>query len=416
MVVAFCRKWVVIVVLLLMSAACDRSHKPAVVNPLGISEADSSEHYDLPEIQSSGILIAATISGPDTYFDFRGRPMGLQYALAENFAVSHGLEVRMEVAHDTTELLQWLKDKKVDIVTLPLPDSLAQANDLESAGVKSPSGRWVLRKDVPELTAALDSWYSDSLLSVVTRSENTKIQQKSFVRRHVNAPYISQSKGLISHYDHLFKEAAQKTGFDWRLIAALCYQESAFDPEAVSWAGARGLMQIMPGTAKEIGLAQSDMHNPRASVMAGAGYLKSLSDRFADVRDRNERIKFAMAAYNGGYWHIRDAMALAQKHGKNNLRWDEVAPFVLGLSRPEYYRDPVVKYGYMIGSETHNYVYSILERWRRYGGTVAVGNRHGVVTSGSYAPPAKKKRNRFTQKNVIVRPDDSGFGEELTKK
>ena len=69
-----------------------------------------------------------------------------------------------------------------------------------------------------------------------------------------------------------------------------------------------------------------------------------------------ERMSFTLAGYNGGPFHIRDAMALAKKNGKDPYRWADVSEFVLKLQQPEYYRDPVVKYGYMRGSETVDYV------------------------------------------------------------
>ena len=225
----------------------------------------------------------------------------------------------------------------------------------------------------------------------------TQLKEGRKVIKKVRAPYISREKGLISTYDHLFREAAVATGWDWRLIAAQCYQESGFDPNARSWAGAQGLMQIMPGTAQMLGL--TNVYEPSENVAAAARYIKKLSASFADIRDRHERIKFVLAAYNGGSFHIRDAMALAKKHGRNPQRWDDVAAYVRNLSQPQYYNDPVVKSGYMIGDETYNYVYSIMERWRAYGGHVAGG--------GSYvgAPTQAKRPNKYTRNNEVLSPE-----------
>ena len=134
---------------------------------------------------------------------------------------------------------------------------------------------------------------------------------------------------------------------------AQCYQESGFDPQAVSWAGARGLMQIMPETATHLGLPAHEIHVPEKNIGAAARYLKELERKFRDVPGRLERIRFVLAAYNGGSGHVRDAMALAQKHGKNPHTWKDVAPFILGLARPQYYNDPVVQYGFLRGEETY---------------------------------------------------------------
>ena len=106
---------------------------------------------------------------------------------------------------------------------------------------------------------------------------------------------------------------------------------------------------------------------------------------FSDIRERSERIKFVLASYNGGIFHIRDAMALARKNGRNDHHWREVEPFVLGLSKPEYYNDPVVKNG----SETVDYVRRIHARWDGYRGVKTIRQN-----TGPNATPQKAKRER----------------------
>ena len=150
------------------------------------------------------------------------------------------------------------------------------------------------------------------------------------------------------------------------------------------------------------------MHQPAENIAAAARYIRELSESFREVRDGAERIKFVLAAYNGGYFHIRDAMALCRKYGKNPTSWLDVSFFVRGLSLPKYYRDPVVKYGYMIGDETYNYVASIMDLWRSYGGTPG----RGVASSSSslYSSPIRsRKKNRFVRKVEILQPDDEAF-------
>jgi membrane-bound lytic murein transglycosylase F len=110
----------------------------------------------------------------------------------------------------------------------------------------------------------------------------------------------------------------------------------------------------------------ADIHDPARNVAAATQYIGLLNTEFRDIPNRNERLRFVLAAYNGGYHHIRDAMALTQKHGGNPMVWEQVAPYVLRLSQPEYYRDEVVKNGYMRGSETCDYVERIIARWNGY--------------------------------------------------
>lgn len=122
-------------------------------------------------------------------------------------------------------------------------------------------------------------------------------------------------------------------------------------------------MQIMPSTAAHLGLPMSQVHEPEANVAAAARYMSELQGHFADIGDPSQRVLFALAAYNGGFHHVRDAMSLARKHGRNAYNWGDVREFVLRLSQPAYYSDPVVKYGYMRGSETADYVDRIRARW-----------------------------------------------------
>lgn len=389
-------------ILLFCLFSCSSENKPTE-NSAFTSEVKKTTDYDWNKIQESGELIIGTISGPDTYFDYQGVPMGLQYALAENFAQKEGLKVRVEVAHDTTELKRLLSENEIDLIAYRLPEQYIQDNHWQMAGVRDDSLRlaWCVRREATELARILNEWYGKGVALEVTKEENSKMTASRQVRRRVRAPFISREKGLISPYDHHFKAAAAATGWDWRLIAAQCYQESGFDPNAVSWAGARGLMQIMPATGQFLGL--TDFYDPTANVQAASKYIRHLQGLFRDVRDRSEQIKFVLAAYNGGTAHIRDAMALTRKYGKNPYRWEDVSFYVRALSLPAYYRDPIVKSGYMIGNETANYVTSILDRWRAYGGS-------GFTSSFSSGTPMRsEKKNKFTRGTKIYRPDDPEF-------
>ena len=326
----------------------------------------TSGEYDLPDLRRAGEIIVATLSGPETYYDYHGLPMGLQYALAENFASSEGLKIRMEIAKDTTELLQMVSEGKADLLALPVSDKLITQKGLVAAGARNDKANvsWAVKSSAKELIAALNDWYTDNKEAEVVQAEKTRMKEVHQVKKRVQAVYLSKERGIISVYDHLFKAASATIGWDWKLIAAQSFQESGFDPNARSWAGAQGLMQLMPKTAAGLGLTPEEVHDPRRNVEGAAKLIRQLTSQLSDIRDGNERIKFVLASYNGGLGHVRDAMALARKYGKNPQQWDEVAPYIFGLQNPQFYRDPVVKRGYMIGSETAGYVQSILSRWR----------------------------------------------------
>lgn len=374
-----------------------------------------SEHYDLEQIRRGGELIVATLSGPETYYDYHGIGMGLQYALAEDFASGQGLVVRIELAKDSTNLLEMLENGSADLIAYPISSTTLKAHNLIATGYNE-QGSWGVRNDAPELAEALKSWYHKGLHEKIKKNETQRLAQSRHVTRRARAVFLSPERGVISVYDNLFKAAQGITGWDWRLIAAQCYQESAFDPNARSYVGAQGLMQLMPSTARELGLSPEEVFLPERNVDAGARYIARLTRIFSDIRQPEERIKFVLASYNGGSFHIRDAMALAKKYGHNPQRWDEVAPYVLALQQKKFYTDPVVKHGYMIGSETVNYVQSILQRWRDYGGRVAITHApvlppeaahvNQAQTSENHHSATTKPRNRFTTDVRILSPEE----------
>ena len=398
---------------LLFLGGCAQKPAPAVKGAFTHSAPEEVQtNYDFDQILNSGEIIVATLSGPDTYFDYQGQYMGLQYALVAHFAQQNGLRVRVELAHDVPGLVKMLELKEADVICYQLPDSVISASRLVAAGANGDASHtsWAVRSDVPLLAEALNGWYGKGIEVSVEAIEKNRMEIRRQVRRKVRAPYLSREKGIISIYDAEFKSAARVVGWDWRLMAAQCYQESGFDPSAESWAGAKGLMQIMPGTAQHLNLSAQDIYTPHHNISAAARYLKELNGKFSDIRNSEERIKFILASYNGGAGHVRDAMALARKHGRNATSWNEVSPFILKLSEPAYYRDPVVKYGYMIGSETYNYVISIFDRWRAYGGKVAQLGRPVNTSEGVRNEPVHR-RNRFSKDRKIYTPDDPEFKE-----
>lgn len=375
------------------------------------AKTSAKDSPTLERIAQSGELIVGTISGPDTYFDYQGHGLGLQYALAEDFAATQGVAVRVETATDTLALVRMLEKGDIDVIALQLPHGFIGRNGLTAAGASDAKRgtSWAALASAGDLCSALDDWYGEGVEVAAERTQKEWMEQRTVVRRQVRAPYISREKGIISTYDHLFREAARATGWDWRLIAAQCYQESGFDPSAVSWAGAKGLMQIMPATAARLGLASDRLADPVANVAAAARYIRQLQEHYSSVSDAGQRVRFVLAAYNAGPGHIDDARALARKHGRDVDRWEDVGFIVRNMSDPRYYRDPVVRHGYMIGSETYGYVEGIMARWQQYGGDP---RRVGSPSLPASAPSSLSgeaplhKRNRYSRQQHILSPDE----------
>ena len=173
--------------------------------------------------------------------------------------------------------------------------------------------------------------------------------------------------GGISPYDHVFKQYAQEMGWDWRLLAAIAYSESGFDPNATSWMGARGIMQVMPKTARSFGVKEEDLSNPAVSIRVASKILKELDGIMRSKTGPGDRIKFVLAAYNAGSGHVTDAIALARKYELNPRVWSEnVEQAMLWKMDPEYYNDSVCSNGYCRGTEPVDYVVKVLNCYENY--------------------------------------------------
>ncbi len=224
---------------------------------------------------------------------------------------------------------------------------------------------WAVDKNSSELQQVINSW----MIDFKKTKKYAVIYKKYFNNKRsseiIESKLYANKSGTISLYDDIIKEYSEDIGWDWRLVASMIYQESRFNPNAKSWSGAFGLMQLMPVTAKRFGVTESS--SARQQIRAGVLFIHWLDNLFAEIDDPVEREKFVLGAYNIGPGHVIDAMNLAEKNGKDPCIWnDNVAFYLLKKSYPEYYRDPVVKYGYCRGTETYKYVSDIFSRFEHY--------------------------------------------------
>ncbi len=235
--------------------------------------------------------------------------------------------------------------------------------NIDASVVLSPEQRlaWAVAPGRTVLAEAIDRWAAQAAPAYEHAELLTRYYQLDKLNGQLTYGKIDFSDGTMSpKYDPLFQRWAPTINWDWRLLAAQAYTESRFNPNARSFAGARGLMQIMPRTGRSYGLRNAN--NPEQSVKAAVSYLDDLDRIFASkVPDPQERKKFVLASYNAGQGHIFDAMRLARKYGLDPTKWDDnVEKAVLMLSNPKHYNDNVVKFGYLRGRETFNYVDRIL--------------------------------------------------------
>ncbi len=226
--------------------------------------------------------------------------------------------------------------------------------------------RWAVAPKSQGIATALDRWFADEKNDISeVYSKYYRLSKLEFFEAlpdgFEDIKTMTFANGQISPYDNIFKAAGKKSGLDWRLIAAIAYVESHFDADVKSWAGALGIMQVMPRTATSHGYTPAEMLNPAKCVDVAVKTLSDLNSMFEKrISDPTERENFILASYNSGPGHILDAIALAGKYGLNPQKWDDnVEAAAIMKSKPAYYRDPVVKNGYFRGKETVNFVHKV---------------------------------------------------------
>lgn len=249
--------------------------------------------------------------------------------------------------------------------------ALVNAGIYQSIDVKTPVSfeyhvSWAVRKGALGIQGLIDRWFS-----LYSASRDASLVYGKYYRN----PRLSKVSGIshfsgndlkISDYDELLKGLGRAIGWDWRLLASLIYQESGFRNDRTSWAGAFGIMQLMPATAEIYGI--DSLSAPSQQIVAGVRYIQWLENQWKDIiTDPEERRKFVMASYNVGLGHVFDARRLAEKYGRNPNKWqDSVEFFLEAKSSPEYYTDDSVYYGYCMGDQPVKYVNEIIHRYGHY--------------------------------------------------
>jgi membrane-bound lytic murein transglycosylase F len=239
--------------------------------------------------------------------------------------------------------------------------------DIETTlGSYSQNLAWAVPLGSDSLLAEVNKWLKEYKKSKEFYYVYNKYFKNTRTTMMAKSDYNSYSGGKISPYDDLIKKYAREIRWDWRLLASLIYQESKFNPDAESWSGAFGLMQMMPETAEQYGV--SDTSSPEDQIEAGIRYIHLIDKQLTPlINDSIERRKFVLASYNAGLAHVLDAQRLAAKYNKDPEKWeDNVDYYLLNKSNPKYYKDSVVYYGYCRGSEPYNYVIEIYDRYQDY--------------------------------------------------
>lgn len=291
-------------------------------------------------------------------------------ALQSLIASGYNLDVKAaDESLETEELIKLVAAGEIDVTVSDghiLDIELAKSTAVKSAftiGEKLPQAV-AIRQQNPQLVEAINAFVRKTHKSEFYNVLYDKyFKSRKSIKRLAKGRIISADKNKLSPWDDLTRKYAKKYGFDWRLITAQMYQESRFNPKAKSFAGARGLMQLMPRTAKSIGI--TNMDDPENSIKGGVKYMDWLRDRFDPDIPVSSKVWLTLAAYNAGHGHVKDAQRLARQKGWDAERWfDHTEKAMLLLSKKAY--SSKARFGYVDGEEPVKYVREIRDRFEAY--------------------------------------------------
>lgn len=222
---------------------------------------------------------------------------------------------------------------------------------------------WVLsRNSHDDILASVVEFFGvvhhDGSLSSLDDKYYGHIEEFNYVETRT---FIKAVEKTLPKYQHLFEKYAQN--IDWRLLAAISYQESHWKPNAKSYTGVRGMMMLTLATAKQMGVVSR--LDTEQSIRGGAKYFKRMIAMMPERIPTPDRIWFALASYNIGFGHLNDARIITQQQGGDPDRWVEVKKRLPLLHQKKYYKN--TKHGYARGEEPVNYVDNI----RRYYDTLS---------------------------------------------
>lgn len=299
----------------------------------------------------------------------------IYYERLKTLSDSNGINMDVRILPDdrgTDDIIEAVANGEIDYTIANKDIALVNKSYFDNLDVNTIVGNaqnlhWAVRKNSPDLLKMVNNWISN----IQKEKFYSQLYFKYFNEdKRIQFGYDENAglqQGMISHYDAMIQRYAKNINWDWRLVAAIIYQESKFNPNARSWCGAQGLMQLMPGTARQLGVPGSQVYNPDRNIKGGTDYLKQLEKTWSTISDFTQRIKFILASYNAGPGHVMDAARLAEKNGYPKDKWDgSVEYFMLYKSNPRFYNDPVVKYGYCRGQEPFNYVRNIVKKYFDY--------------------------------------------------
>lgn len=353
----------------------DRSKEISFTSPFGITnqvlvqrKPDNWKQLSKKELNKIIIRNQLNLSNKTIYI----QQNSAYYSRLKNLSHEIGDTIFIKPVNlETEELIKLVADKKIKFTVcdeyIGLVNKTYYPQLDVSTKISFPQNlAWAINKNSDTLLNIVNTWIEEFKKTKKFKALYNKYFKNRKSAQIYNSSYYMSENGQISPYDNYFKNYSNKLGWDWKLLTSLAYQESHFNNNAISWAGAFGVMQLMPQTAERFNIDSSS--TAQENIRAGVSFLKYLDNQlFEEIKDTNERKYFIIASYNAGLGHVLDARRLAEKYRKSPNIWkNNVEIYMAKESNPKYYLDPVVKYGYCRGRETNKYVNNIFSRYEHY--------------------------------------------------
>jgi membrane-bound lytic murein transglycosylase F len=349
----------------------DRSAHIAAAGLTITEERQKQFRFSPPYAYSTPTLIYRETQGkkaPKTFADLENKNIKLianssHAELFRNLKKTHNLLSWQETSTSSvTELLEDVYEQEIDYTVSD--DFVFDAQKSYFPGLKKslalsqpkPVAWLLVRQNDQSLQRAIKRFFElpetqDLLVTL----------KKKYLARQTRLGYVDiqtfrrDLEKRFCKLEQYFMLAEQETDIDWRLLASIAYQESHWNPKAVSPTGVKGIMMLTRDAAKEVGV--KDRTDPVQSVMGGARYLQQVMRKIPDRIQGKERIWFALASYNIGYGHLEDARVLTARAGRNPDKWSDVKEFLPLLTQRKHFS--TVRYGYARGYEPVLYVKNI---------------------------------------------------------
>ncbi len=309
---------------------------------------DKQKIEQLEELANKTIHVRRGTSYHNRLKDLRAEGINLNYILHDNIATEEFIAMVANREIDYT-----IADSNIAYLNRRYYPDIRVGMSLQ----QKESHGWAIKKKDIELQKSINEFLAEAETNgTLNRLYNKYFDNISEFDFYDIKMFHKRIYKLLPKYKDIIIKQAEKYSLDWKIIAAVTYQESHFQPFARSYTNVMGLMQVTMNTAQEMGI--SNRSDPYQSIMAGSKYLHKLYNRFTDIKDNYNRLIFSIASYNIGYYHLRDAQVITELKGLDKNDWHSIKKVLPLLTKQKYYK--ATKYGYARGFETVNYVTKIL--------------------------------------------------------